>query len=212
MINITGKNVLKVARGAFISLFETNDTPSDPKLLREDVALIHIIHDKSTNWVKILNDEFILSDGYKQFSPFVDFKLLLTEKEYWGKELFGSGKANWLIDYLKKFPLSKRAIILLWKDEYRDLSKVCPCTSSIFFRIKNGKLEMHSTVRANNSSFLLFLDMSFMLAFQGFIAKQLGLESGDYYHFVDSLHFYRSEEGFIRSTYEYLKGVKISNE
>lgn len=212
MINISGKNVLEISREAFITLYDSSDIPSDPELFKEDVALIHIESKEAENWVGVENNEFKCSDAYKKYSPFVDPKLLLIEKEYWDRELFGSGKSDWLVVYLKKFPLSKRAIILLWKDQYTDLSSTCSCTSSIFFRIKKGKLEMHSTVRANNCSFLLFMDMSFMLAFQSYIATKLGLEKGDYYHFVDSLHLYNTESDFISSTYKYLKNAKFSNE
>lgn len=212
MINITGQSILEISKETFISLHDSSDMSGDPELLKEDVALIHIVHKEMNNWVNVTNREFIYSDGYKKYSPYVDPKLLTIEKEYWDRELFGSGKSVWLIDYLKKFPLSKRAILLLWKDQYTDLSCTCSCTSSIFFRIKKGKLEMHSTVRANNCSFLLFMDMSFMLAFQSYIASELGLERGDYYHFVDSLHLYKTESDFISSTYNYLKDAKFSNE
>jgi len=204
--------VLGVARKAFVVLYDEGGISSDPELLKEDVALIHIKRNKSEKWVSINNKKFVCSDKYRQFSPFVNPELMRVEKDYWEGELFRSGKADWLINYLKKFPFSKRAILLLWKDEYTNLSSNCSCTSSIFFRIKNSKLEMHSTVRANNCSFLLFLDMSFMLAFQDFIARKLDVGLGDYYHFVDSLHFYKTESDFISSTYKYLKGIKISDE
>lgn len=213
MINIRDHSFLNAARRAFLSLYETNNRPDDTELLKEDVSLIHIIQNKrSANWVTVLNKKFLYSDEYKNFSPYVNPNLIQKEKDYWEAEFFESDKSDWIIDYLRKFPFSKRAIILLWKNRYTDLSKTCPCTSSIFFRIKDGKLEMHSTVRANNASFLLFLDISFMLAFQSFIADQLGIRPGDYYHFVNSLHFYKTEEEFSALTYAYLKNIYNSNE
>ena len=99
-----------------------------------------------------------------------------------------------MIRYLRLYPLSKRGIILFWDDKYRDLSKSSICEVAAFFRIKNGLLEMHSHMRANNAAFLLFMDMRILMSVQRIVAKELGIGVGDYIHFVDSLHIYEVEK------------------
>ena len=51
----------------------------------------------------------------------------------------------------------------------------------------------------------MFLDISFMLAVQDHVAARLSIQSGDYYHFINSLHLYRSEEERVGNIYKYLK-------
>lgn len=205
MLHIIGQNPHEVASKALIDLYSTGSA-MDPELLAEDSATILIKRgNESKNWVSIKNQSFCCTEAYKEFSPYVDPKIIEIEKEYWAEELFKKNRLYEMVEYLKEYPLSKRAIILLWKDDYRDLSHKCSCSTSIFFRRKGNKLEMHSNVRANNASFLLFLDSSFMLAVQEYVASKLNIEVGDYIHFVDSLHLYKNEEKYIKSTFDYLK-------
>lgn len=205
MLHIIGQNPYEVASKALVDLYSTGST-MDPELLAEDSAAVLIKRSNGfKNWVTIKDRGFCCTEAYKEFSPYVDSKIIEVEKEYWAEELFKKKRVDEIVEYLKEFPLSKRAIILLWRDGYRDLSNKCSCSTSIFFRRKGNKLEMHSNVRANNASFLLFLDSSFMLAVQEYVASNLKIEAGDYIHFVDSLHLYRTEEKYIKSTYNYLK-------
>lgn len=205
MLHIIGQDPYEVASKALIDLCSTGSA-MDPELLAEDSAAVLIKRsDEFENWVHIEDRSFCCTEAYKEFSPYVDPNIIEVEKEYWAEELFKKKKVDEIIEYLRKCPLSKRAIILLWRDDYRNLSSKCSCSTSIFFRCKGNKLEMHSNVRANNASFLLFLDSSFMLAVQEYVASNLNIEIGDYVHFVDSLHLYKNEEKYIEATYNYLK-------
>lgn len=205
MLHIIGQNPHEVASKVLIDLYSTGSA-MDPELLAEDSAAVLIKRSNGfKNWVTIKDRGFCCTEEYKEFSPYVDPKIIEIEKEYWAAELFKNKRVDEIIGYLRECPLSKRAIILLWREGYRDLSSKCSCSTSIFFRRKGNKLEMHSSVRANNASFLLFLDSSFMLAIQEYVASNLNIEVGDYVHFVDSLHLYKNEEKYIESTYNYLK-------
>lgn len=200
-----GDDHYKVAADVFMELFESAHIPSDPELLREEVGLICIKNRQKNNWVEINGRFFKYTTAYKKFFPEIDANVVKTARKYWNNELLNNRKIEWLVDYLISFPFSKRAILQLWKDDYSDLSKSSSCITSIFFRIKDDKLEMHSLVRANNATSLMFLDMSFMLAVQEHVAARLNIQSGDYYHFIDSLHLYRDEEERISNIYKYLK-------
>ena len=52
---------------------------------------------------------------------------------------------------------------------------------------------MHSHMRANNASFLLFMDMRILMGVQSFVARKLDVSVGSYVHFIDSLHIYEAE-------------------
>ena len=205
MIYKIGNDHYNVAADVLIELFESTNVPSDPELLKEEVGLICIENRKKDNWVEVDGQSFKYTTAYKKFFPDIDLNIIKIARKYWSSELLNNGKIEWLIDYLINFPFSKRAILQLWKDDYSDLSKSSSCITSIFFRIKNDKLEMHSSVRANNAASLMFLDISFMLAVQDHVAARLSIQSGDYYHFMNSLHLYRDEEERIGNIYKYLK-------
>lgn len=205
MLFTEGNSPFEVASKVLINLYSSGSA-LDPELIAEDSAVIVIKQNNNLkNWVNIKNGIFDCTDEYKSFSPFVDPKLIEIEKEYWREELFLNGQVDGIVEYLREYPLSKRAIILLWKDQYRNLSDKCSCTTSIFFRRKGDELEVHTSVRANNASFFLFLDSSFIIAVQEYVASKLGLKMGDYVHFINSLHMYKSEKELVEKTYEYLK-------
>jgi thymidylate synthase len=64
------------------------------------------------------------------------------------------------------------------------------CNTQKYFRLRDGKLELHSHSRANDAYRLLLLDMQLASCIHHEAAKRLDVEMGTYIHFSDSLHFY----------------------
>ncbi len=167
----------------------------DPELFRENTLIAHVQngHDfviPITYTKRGLQENF----PYEDYFPHISKSMIEQEMLYWNQQFFEANKLPELIQYLRLFPLSKRGIILFWDDKYRDLSRSSICEVAVFFRIKNGLLEMHSHMRANNAAFLLFMDMRILMGVQRIVAKELGIGVGDYIHFVDSLHIYEVEK------------------
>lgn len=167
----------------------------DPELFRED-TLIAQVRDNHDFGIPITYAQGRLQENfpYEDYFPHISKNMIEQEMRYWNQQFFEANKLPELIQYLRLFPLSKRGIILFWEDKYRDLSKDSICEVAAFYRIKNGSLEMHSHMRANNASFLLFMDMRILMGVQRIVAKELGVDVGDYIHFVDSLHIYETEK------------------
>ena len=170
----------------------------DPELYREDVAVAHIRGDSETG-PPITLENGVIHDAfpYPEYFPHVTPELVDLEMRYWNQQFLGERKLSELVGYLRANPLSKRAIILFWEDKYRDLSKGAVCEIAAFFRLKDGRLEMHTHMRANNASFLLFMDMRMLSGVQRLAAKSLGVPVGDYVHFIDSLHVYETERSAV---------------
>ena len=212
-------NSLKAAYcQALNRLFADGRDHGDPELYRESVGVIEISPSFSQ-----MNDpfDFLFEDSpeafasiepgdelppltidieslddpfpYHEYFPRLSAEIVGKELTYWNQQLFKQKKLKELIDYLKANPLSKRAIILFWEDAYRDLSKGAVCEIAIVFRMKDDALEMHTHMRANNATFLLFMDMRILMGVQAFVARQLGVSVGSYIHFIDSLHIYEAE-------------------
>ena len=135
----------------------------DPELFREDVALIEISpsrfpdnpfddlfedlsEDSSDNSpttllfdsfppVIVTNSSLDDSYPYHEYFPWISSELVGRELDYWNQQLFKLQKLPELISYLKENPLSKRPILLIWEDRYRDLSKGAVCEIALVFRL-----------------------------------------------------------------------------
>lgn len=190
-------------------IFESNKF-EDSELFREDVGVINIKELKDNlNYVSLNKGRLIDSFPYTKCFPHITSGLVQQEMIYWNNQFMEKNGLRDIIEYLRSFPMSKRGIILFWDDKYRDLSKGAVCEIAVFFRIKNGKLEMHSHMRANNASFLLFMDMCILIGVQRIIANELGIGMGEYFHFIDSLHIYEAERD---AAMEQSKFVKFADE
>jgi hypothetical protein len=170
----------------------------DPELYREDVAVAHIRGESETGPAITLENGAIKDTfPYSEYFPHVTPELVDLELRYRNRQFIEERRLAEIVSYLRANPLSKRAITLLWQDEYRDLSKGASCEIAAFFRLKDGRLEMHTHMRANNASFLLFMDMRILTGIQRLVAKSLGVPAGDYVHFIDSLHIYETERAAV---------------
>jgi len=109
---------------------------------------------------------------------------------------------------LKNDPSSRQAymIVPLPGDNFNsNLTLDTPCTLSIQFIIRNGRLNCFTTMRSNDliwgQTGINFFEWTFI---QESLASMLSLEVGDYYHFVGSYHCYERHFGRLKKivTYE----------
>lgn len=102
-------------------------------------------------------------------------------------------KMSWekIISLLRTDGDSRRAVIPIYSP--RDVgvdSKDIPCTTTLQFFIRNGKLDMIITMRSNDIYLGLPFDVFNFTMIQELLACQLGVELGSYRHFVGSFHYY----------------------
>lgn len=119
-----------------------------------------------------------------------------------GKEVFGgygprffdwkgiSQLAN-VTDRLKKNPDSRKAVIQLFDardivEEHNDV----PCTCTVQFMIRSGKMHMFTNMRSNDAFLGLAHDIFCFTMIQEIMARALAVELGTYKHAVGSLHLY----------------------
>ncbi len=96
---------------------------------------------------------------------------------------------------LQRDPDSRQAVIALY-DPSRDTRghRDVPCTLSYRFFVRDGRLEMHTTMRSNDVWLGLPYDLFTATLLQEVLAGWLGVELGGYHHHVDSLHLYAQHE------------------
>lgn len=92
---------------------------------------------------------------------------------------------------------TRQAVLAIWRPTdaaaagyVRDL----PCTLSLQFFVRDGKLECHATMRSNDVWLGLAYDVFQFTQLQLALATSLGIETGDYYHRPASLHLYDDDD------------------
>ncbi|RJL22031.1 thymidylate synthase [Bailinhaonella thermotolerans] len=92
---------------------------------------------------------------------------------------------------LKDDPDSRRAVIQLY-DPGRDHhgNKDVPCTLGFRFYIRQGRLEMYTTMRSQDLWLGFCYDIFTFTVLHELMAGWLGVELGRYHHHIDSLHLY----------------------
>lgn len=115
-----------------------------------------------------------------------------------------------VLDLLRKKRDSRRAVIQLF--DAADLArehKEIPCTCTLQFMIRRGRLHMFTSMRSNDVFVGLPHDIFAFTMLQEIFARALGVELGKYVHAVGSLHLYEHDrvsarqylnEGWQRTT------------
>lgn len=118
----------------------------------------------------------------------------VTTHGAYGPRLFGTGKngqVQRIISLLKEKPDSRQAVIQLFGSadlmkKYKDV----PCTCTMQFMVRHGRLHMLTTMRSNDVYLGLPHDVFSFTMLQEIIARSLGMDVGPYKHAVGSLHLY----------------------
>jgi thymidylate synthase len=94
-------------------------------------------------------------------------------------------------ELLKERPTSRRAVIQLFNAE--DIAfhhKEVPCTTSLQFHLRNGRLHLSATLRSNDAYWGLPHDVFCFTMLQEMMACRLQADLGEYYQYVGSMHVY----------------------
>lgn len=96
-----------------------------------------------------------------------------------------------VVNLLRENPTSKRAVIQLF--DASDIAKrypEIPCTTTMQFLQREGRLNMSVTMRSNDAYWGTPHDVFCFTMLQELLARQLGCELGQYMHYVGSMHVY----------------------
>lgn len=112
----------------------------------------------------------------------------------YGPRLFnrdGVNQVQNVIDLLSKKPTSRRAVIQLF--DAADIAtphKEAPCTCTLQFAVRSGRLHLTVTMRSNDAYIGLPHDVFCFTMLQEIVARTLKVRLGRYRHFVMSMHLY----------------------
>lgn len=97
-----------------------------------------------------------------------------------------------VIKRLEEDPDSRQAVMSIYDGslDLRAEAHVVPCTLSLQFLVRGGKLHLIATMRSNDIVWGLTYDVFNFTMMQEYVAARLGLDVGDYRHHAGSLHLY----------------------
>lgn len=133
---------------------------------------------------------------------------------------YGPRLLNWrninqlraVIDLLRRNPDSRRAVIQLYDatdlvGHYKDV----PCTCSLQFMVRQGRLNLVTHMRSNDAYLGLPHDVFCFTMLQEIVARSLSAELGNYTHMVGSFHLYEEDvpaaKTFLNEGWQPTKGL-----
>jgi thymidylate synthase len=107
------------------------------------------------------------------------------------------------VNLLKKCGYTRRAQAVTWK-AWEDLGISDPaCLQRMWFRVENGRLNMNVHMRSNDAYKAAFMNMYAFVELQAQMAREIGVQVGEYIHIADSFHIYGSYfeefQGFLKT-------------
>jgi len=110
----------------------------------------------------------------------------------YGPRLFGpEGQVSTIIRDLQNRSSTRKAVIQLFSSsDIKSPHKDTPCTCTLQFLIRDGKLSLYTTMRSNDAFKGLPHDIFAFTMLQELAARKIGVPIGEYGHYVTSLHLY----------------------
>lgn len=199
MIDVKGENIEEVVSKAIMAVFESCDTVSDLEIERESAAVISLCYLNGVIPAISVKDSIFIRNNDVGLSKVLVNDNSGTELSYWRDQVIDGMMVERFIDHLSRYPYSRRALIDLWRDsDFSRLEEGAACITQIYFRIKGGKLEMHTHARANDVINCLLFDLQIMQYIHTSVASGLNLIVGEHIHFVDALHLYKKDKDKIQ--------------
>lgn len=128
-----------------------------------------------------------------------------TLNSAYGYRIFGKHKMipfnqwNFVVDTLRNDRDSRRAVIHLHTPNNEKTNDEV-CTMSLQFLIRDGKLDMITTMRSNDVVLGFTYDVFAFTVIQELMANEIGVELGKYHHNVGSMHIYENKFYLFKRT------------
>ena len=133
-------------------------------------------------WTQYSDDGVTVNSAYGQYF----FDQLVED---------GSGRTQWkwIKDKLSSDNDTRQAVLNINQVKHKYDTKDMPCTICCQVLIRNNKLYWITMMRSNDVFKGLRNDLYCFTELQKQLAKELGIETGDYIHFAGSFHLYEED-------------------
>ena len=191
MITIDEKDFYQSIKKAY-SAIDAAPKSADPDIYTEDTAIFSFnVGYEDPRLVQVIDSRLECRFDRSLYFPYNSSLKVEAENIYWSEKLIDEDYINKAVSHLRNTPLSRSCLYNFWDNEdFDDANPKGNCITQIYLRLRDGALEMHSHIRANDVHRCLFMDLAFLMYAHTTIAGKLGLSKGAFIHFVDSLHIY----------------------
>jgi len=142
------------------------------------------IKEKAKIWDKMHNGDNIVNSNY-------------------GFQWSRNNQLNYVINELKRKDSSRRAVLTIYDaKEHVDYTFDTPCTLNISFNILYGRLNMSVIMRSNDLYYGFCNDQYCFSKLQDYVAKELNIKIGNYFHFCSNLHIYNEQLNLDEKYYQ----------
>ena len=177
-----------------------------------------LIHQRDANPFFHFIESLWMLAGRKDLETLTYFVKSMADFSDDGKTLWGAYGWRWqsyfnkdqvtiIIEMLKKNPEDRRCVLQMW-DPILDLNKDgkdVPCNTNIYFKIREGKLNMTVCCRSNDMLWGAYgANAVHMSILQEYMAALIGVNIGTYRQISDSFHVYVEQP-----VWERVKDLKI---
>lgn len=151
-----------------------------------------------------LNVKFAAADALQVIGGFTDHEwasrwnpriLNYGEHGAYGPRIVG--QMDSALDRIRKDRDTRRAVVSIWSVSmdlnYAEEATDYPCTTQFQLMVRDGRLDIHVEMRANDAWYGLPYDVFAFSQLQCTAAALLGMEPGTYYHHATSLHLYQKD-------------------
>jgi len=112
----------------------------------------------------------------------------------YGWQWYRNDQLRKVINYLSQNHESRQAAISIYDGkEWDEYTNDTPCTYAVQFTVLNGKLNMSVVMRSNDLWYGFCNDQYQFSNLQMYVAYELNLPVGTYYHFAHNLHLYNDK-------------------
>lgn len=113
----------------------------------------------------------------------------------YGPKLFGvDGQIPSIVLALQRQSSTRKAVVQLFSSsDIKAQHKDIPCTCTLQFMVRDGKLSLYTSMRSNDAFKGLPHDIFAFTMLQELVARRLELPMGEYGHYATSLHIYMED-------------------
>lgn len=194
---IQATSVNEAWRKALTTLFEQGGDTGNAKYYRDEVMLIQIDDPKiepAHPAFPMAQPDLDIINRFIHTGEQEDKVIHAWTKLYYHRAFDQpNSQIEFLISSLSPDKPVGEAQISMWDKNIDQGQKVSPCTQIIWARIKHGKLELHVHANSSDAYKKLLMNMLEFISLQHYIAQQVGLPVGKYYHFLDSCHLHTKD-------------------
>lgn len=104
-----------------------------------------------------------------------------------------NSQMRYIIEKLKLSEPVGEAQISLWDKNIDQNREISPCTQIIWARKRHDALDVHVHAHSSDAYKKLLMNLQEFIAVHVYMAEQLGLKMGRYFHIVDSCHIHSED-------------------